>query len=123
VVWRPKTYWQRAILNALKEVAAFYLTDLLPARHTLKEADALNRATRELAAAGKIAVLTASGGGYGKGEAPAGFAVTIYRAGDAEPLVKKPDDRFNSVMGYWRVDPAPPRWLCDWTNLVTEVFI
>jgi hypothetical protein len=47
--------WERAILAALEQVAAFYLTDLLPTPHTRSQVVAVNRATRNLAAANKIA--------------------------------------------------------------------
>jgi hypothetical protein len=64
--------WSDEILRALKETPAFFLSDLLPeGGATPEEAEALDRAARELAAAGKIAVLTSSG--------------TVYRAGQCQP--------------------------------------
>jgi hypothetical protein len=78
--WRPTPRWEKAIVAALKRLSAFYLSDLGP--KTPEEAAALHRAARNLAAAGKIAVLT----WYGSDEPVAGMAVTIYRAGAREPL-------------------------------------
>src|SRR5262249_60151782 len=49
--------WERAILQALEEVPAFYLTDLLPDPHTRSQTAALNRAARNLCDAGKIELL------------------------------------------------------------------
>jgi len=46
--------WERAILAALEQAAAFYLTDLLPTPHTRSQVVALNRAARNLAATDKI---------------------------------------------------------------------
>src|SRR5947209_19790815 len=46
--------WERAILEALERVPAFYLTDLLPEPHTRSHTVALNRAARKLADAHKI---------------------------------------------------------------------
>jgi hypothetical protein len=46
--------WERAILEALKCVPAFYLADLLPDPHTRSQTVALNRAARNLFDAGKI---------------------------------------------------------------------
>jgi hypothetical protein len=40
--------WEHAILETLKEAAAFYLTDLLPIPHTRSNVVALNRAARNL---------------------------------------------------------------------------
>src|SRR5258707_15639593 len=50
--------WERAILEALKGAAAFYLTDLLPIPHTRSHVVALNRAARNLHDAGKIEIAT-----------------------------------------------------------------
>jgi hypothetical protein len=48
--------WERAILETLERVPAFYLTDLLPDPHTRSQTVALNRAARKLLNAGKLAV-------------------------------------------------------------------
>jgi hypothetical protein len=40
--------WERAILAALDQAPAFYLTDLLPTPHTRSHVVALNRAPRDL---------------------------------------------------------------------------
>ena len=45
--------WERAILAALDQAPAFYLTDLLPNPHTRSHVVALNRAARCLIALGK----------------------------------------------------------------------
>jgi len=83
--------WERTILETLKEVPAFYLTDLLPIHPTRSHVVALNRAARNLFDAGKINACTwlyrswaASGDGYGEGEQPHGF-MTIYRPSDPMP--------------------------------------
>jgi hypothetical protein len=74
--------WERAILRALEQVPAFYLTDLLPEPHTRSQIVALNRAARNLCDAGKIELIRwlcrASG------ELPHGF-VTVYRVGYPAP--------------------------------------
>ena len=49
--------WERAILETLERVPAFYLTDLLPDPHTRNHVVALNRAARKLADTGKIEVM------------------------------------------------------------------
>jgi hypothetical protein len=78
--------WERAILEALERVPAFYLTDLLPDPHTRSQTVALNRAMRKLAGAYKIGVkywwLTIGGGWSGY---PRSGFVTIYRVGFPEP--------------------------------------
>lgn len=73
--------WERAILEALKYVRAFYLTDLLPPLHTRSHTVALNRAARNLCDAGKIeTVRWLCRGGF----SDHGF-LTIYRRGDRQP--------------------------------------
>ena len=71
--------WERAILQALEQAAAFYLTDLLPVPHTRSQTVALNRAARKLEDTGKIEIARwmFAGGGYGY--------LTIFRAGDQSP--------------------------------------
>ena len=72
--------WERAILAALEYTAAFYLTDLLPPKHTRAQIVALNRAARNLKDKGRIASCT----WLTQGKAAAGF-VTIYRPGYPQP--------------------------------------
>jgi hypothetical protein len=71
--------WERAILDALDGVTAFYLIDLLPEKHSRAATVALNRAARNLHAAGKIEIvpwLPAAGEpGY----------LTVYRKGYPAP--------------------------------------
>ena len=74
--------WERAILRALEQVPAFYLTDLLPEPHTRSQIVALNRAARNLCDTGKIEL-------HGwlcrvTGELPHGF-LTVYRPGYPTP--------------------------------------
>jgi hypothetical protein len=83
--------WECAILEALNEIPAFYLTDLLPIRHTRSHVVALNRARSQFVRCGQdqhvqlvVQSWAASGDGYGEGEQPYGF-VTIYRPGDPMP--------------------------------------
>src|SRR5215831_2702789 len=60
--------WERAILQVLERVPAFYLTDLLPNPHTRSHVVALNRAARCLIAVGKAQAMhwhTRGGAGYG----------------------------------------------------------
>jgi hypothetical protein len=70
--------WERAILQALEQPAAFYLIDLLPVPHTRSQTVALNRAARKLEDTGKIEIarwMFAGGDGY----------LTIFRPGDPSP--------------------------------------
>ena len=58
--WRPLRHkWERAILEALKEAQAYYLTDLLPIPHTRSQLVALNRAANKLQDAGKVDIAAA----------------------------------------------------------------
>jgi len=72
--------WERAILQALEEVPAFYLTDLLPDPHTRSQTVALNRAARNLCDAGKIELLRWLCRAAGEH----GF-LTVYRPGYPAP--------------------------------------
>jgi len=76
--------WERAILRALEQVPAFYLTDLLPEPHTRTQIVALNRAARNLCDAGKIQLLRWLCRVHHQGERPHGF-VTVYRVGYPHP--------------------------------------
>jgi hypothetical protein len=73
--------WERAILEALERVPAFYLTDLLPDPHTRSQTVALNRAYRNLLGKGKIQACWwwLCGGNPPKGH------TTIYRNGYPRP--------------------------------------
>jgi hypothetical protein len=72
--------WERAILAALDQTPAFYLTDLLPKPHTRSHVVALNRAARCLIAAGKVqAMHWCTRGGAGLGY------VTVYRFDHLKP--------------------------------------
>jgi hypothetical protein len=81
VAWRPSTQAEVAIINALRRTPAFFLSDLLPPRHTPEEVAELNRVAYELTRAGKIAMVT----WFSDAELAAGLTVTVYRAGDREP--------------------------------------
>jgi len=60
--------WERAILQVLERVPAFYPIDLLPSPHTRAQIVALNRAARGLIAAGKVrATYWSTRGGAGLG--------------------------------------------------------
>ena len=76
--------WERAILEALTKVPAFYLTDLLPTPHTRSQTVALNRAARNLAAAGKIEVRHWLCSFTKAGDIAHGF-LTVYRPGYPAP--------------------------------------
>src|SRR5262249_10837510 len=76
--------WERAILRALEQVPAFYLTDLLPEPHTRSQIVALNRAARNLCDAGKIELLTWLTRLHREGELPHGH-LTVYRVGYPKP--------------------------------------
>jgi hypothetical protein len=72
--------WERAILQTLDQVAASYLTDLLPSRHTRSQVVALNRAARNLEDASKIEIvrwMTRAGTQHG--------FLTVYRVGYPTP--------------------------------------
>jgi hypothetical protein len=75
--------WERAILAALDQAPAFYLTDLLPNPHTRSHVVALNRAARNLVDIGKIETVMwmCRLAGYG----PPHGSVTVYRVGYPEP--------------------------------------
>ncbi len=76
--------WERAILQVLERVPAFYLTDLLPNPHTRSHVVALNRAARRLIAVGKAQAMhwhTRGGAGYGY--------ITIYRPDHPQPTDRK----------------------------------
>jgi hypothetical protein len=74
--------WERAILRALEQVPAFYLTDLLPDPHTRSQIVALNRAARNLCDAGKIESLTWL---VRVCDEPSHGFVTVYRVGHPQP--------------------------------------
>jgi hypothetical protein len=76
--------WERAILQALERVPAFYLTDLLPDPHTRSQTVALNRAMRKLADAYKIEIVRWRARFAREGERPKGF-LTVYRIGYPAP--------------------------------------
>jgi len=76
--------WERAILRALEQVPAFYLTDLLPDPHTRSQIVALNRAARNLETSNKIELVRWPCRWSGSGELPHGF-VTVYRVGHPAP--------------------------------------
>jgi hypothetical protein len=67
--------WERAILQVLDRVPAFYPIDLLPNPHTRAQVVALNRAARNLAGAGKVQAMCWNG----RSDRP-GY-VTVYRVG------------------------------------------
>ena len=72
--------WERAILQVLERVPAFYLTDLLPTPHTRSHVGALNRAARGLIAVGKVQAMhwsTRGGARYGY--------MTVYRPDHPQP--------------------------------------
>jgi hypothetical protein len=72
--------WERAILEALEQAAAFYLTDLLPMPHARSQCAALNRAARNLLDAGKIETVR----WMCRTSQHAGF-ITVYRSGYPAP--------------------------------------
>ena len=76
--------WERAILQALKEAPAYYLTDLLPTPHTRSQVVALNRAANNLLTAGKIEISIWMTAYSGVGEHPHGFK-TVFRPGSPNP--------------------------------------
>jgi hypothetical protein len=76
--------WERAILDVLKQVAAFYLTDLLPVPHTRSQVVALNRAARNLADAGKIEIVRWFARFAPTDEQPRGF-LAVFRVGYPAP--------------------------------------
>ena len=53
--------WQRGILSALEKYPAVHLMDLLPKPRTRSQVAALNRAARQLEAAGKIQTMRWAG--------------------------------------------------------------
>jgi hypothetical protein len=67
--------WERAILQVLDRVPAFYPIDLLPNPHTRAQVVALNRAARNLAGAGKVQAMCWNS----RSDRP-GY-VTVYRVG------------------------------------------
>jgi hypothetical protein len=74
--------WERAILAALDQAPAFYLTDLLPNPHTRSHVVALNRASRNLVRAGKVrATYWSTRGGAGLGY------MTVHRL-DCQPAAR-----------------------------------
>jgi len=75
--------WERAILAALEQIPAFYLTDLLPEPHTRSQVVALERAAHTLANAGKIK-LVRRGRHAAFDELPHGL-LTVYRPGHPAP--------------------------------------
>jgi len=81
--------WERAILDALGQVPAFYLTDLLPTPHTRSQTVALNRAARNLADAGKVQMWKWAyygGGNHERGyiaPSPAEFSGVLSRCAGA----------------------------------------
>jgi hypothetical protein len=76
--------WERAILEALEEVTAFYLTDLLPISHTRANVVALNRAARNLTSMGKINVSSWKVRCTSPDEEPHGY-LTVFRSGYPNP--------------------------------------
>jgi len=76
--------WERAILQALEEVPAFYLTDLLPDPHTRSQTVALNRAARNLCDAGEIELLRWLTRLHCGDELPHGH-LTVHRVGYPKP--------------------------------------
>src|SRR4051794_5260072 len=81
--------WERAILEALKGAAAFYLTDLLPIPHTRSHVVALNRAARNLHDAGKIEIATWQAKSWAASGVRAHGFVSIYRPGYPAPTRKQ----------------------------------
>ena len=74
--------WEQAILHALKKVPGYYLTDLLPSPYSRAQAVALERACRNLRAAGKLKVAR---------------------------LPKRADERWHGPLAVYRLDSLPPR--------------
>jgi hypothetical protein len=81
--WKPKRSFDREILRTLGRVRAFYLSDLLPERHTPEESAALHRAARDLVALGKIAVFS----WYSLDEPATGLGTVIHRPNEGLPDV------------------------------------
>ena len=73
--------WERAILAALDQAPAFYLTDLLPTPHTRSHVVALNRAARGLIAVGKVQAI------YRRSRFDGCDYAVIYRSGDHAPAL------------------------------------
>jgi len=89
--------WERAILQVLERVPAFYLTDLLPTPHTRSHVVALNRAARGLIAVGKVQAMhwsTRGGARYGY--------MTVYRPDHPQPTDREQITRLDPCIG----DPA-----------------
>ena len=82
--------WERAILAALKEAPAYYLSDLLPVPHTRSQSVALNRAANNLADAGKVNIAPWLAWCDGAPDTPEAIdgrrsLKTIFRIGCPEP--------------------------------------
>ena len=89
--------WERAILETLDRVPAFYLIDLLPNRHKRSQVVALNRAARKLCGIGMINTMSWLSRSHG--------TVTIYRVGYPMPSreqvtrLKRPESCTGPIMG------------------------